>query len=371
MTIYVDLTGLNMNENTIDPVGEEPSPAKARKSRAGRSSLTLARINPWLVIALLALGLAGWQWFETRTRLAKTQAEMTRRLSENEVAIKENQRISLQAQEKVEALNTRVDELRNQLAESKSQHAVLETLYQNLASNRDEWSLAEIEQSVMIAAQQLQLSRNVQGAVFALQTAEARLADSSRPQFIGLRKILARDLEKLQKLPQIDVPGMSMRVESILVAIDTLPLKVDAPARTVNTAPPEAAETATDSKNVWKHLATDFWREMRNLVRIQRFDREDTALLAPGQAFFLRENLKLRLLHARLALLSNDEHTFRNELKQAQAWITQYFDGQDKSVQSTLTTLKMLLSSPVSVEMPNLNDTLSAIKTFNLGKGNK
>lgn len=362
-----------MNEKTNEPVGEETPPEQdnVKKGRAGRSGLTLTWINPWLVIATLALGLAGWQWLETRARLAKTQQEMTRRLSENDVVIKENQRLSHLVQEKVEALHTRVDELQNQLAESKSQHAVLETLYQNLASNRDEWSLAEIEQSVMIAAQQLQLSRNVQGAVFALQTAEARLADSGRPQFIGLRKILARDLEKLQQLPQIDVPGMSMRVESILMAVDSMPLAVEAPARTVLTVPQESTEAAPDSSNIWKHLATDFWREMRNLVRIQRFDRDDVALLAPGQSFFLRENLKLRLLHARLALLANDEHTFRNELKEAQMWITRYFDGQDKSVQSALTTLKMLLSSPVSVEMPNLNDTLSAIKTFNLGKGNK
>jgi len=103
-------------------------------------------------------------------------------------------------------------------------------------------------------------------------------------------------------------------------------------------------------------------------VRIQRFDRDEPVLLAPGQAFFLRENLKLRLLNARLALLSRDQGTFRNELKYAQAWIERYFDARDKAAQTALGALKQLSASEISIDLPTLNDSLAAIKTFKLGK---
>ena len=103
-------------------------------------------------------------------------------------------------------------------------------------------------------------------------------------------------------------------------------------------------------------------------MRIQRFDREEPALLAPGQAFFLRENLKLRLLNARLALLGHDQWTFRNELKQAQSWLDRYFDGREPSVQTAQGSLKQLSSAEINIDLPNLNESLSAIKNFKLGK---
>ena len=105
---------------------------------------------------------------------------------------------------------------------------MLEDLYQDLARNRDEWALAEVEQGVLLAAQQLQLAGNVQAAVLALQAADARLASSSRPQFISLRKILVRDLDRLRALPMVDMSGLNLRLESIINAIDSLPLAVEA-----------------------------------------------------------------------------------------------------------------------------------------------
>ena len=106
-------------------------------------------------------------------------------------------------------------------------------------------------------------------------------------------------------------------------------------------------------------------------MRIQRFDREEPALLAPGQAFFLRENLKLRLLNARLALLARDQWTFRNEVRQAQIWVDRYFDGRDKTVQTAQASLRQLAATEINIELPSLNETLSAIKNFKLGQERK
>ncbi|MBA3996569.1 MAG: hypothetical protein C0489_03380 [Candidatus Accumulibacter sp.] len=373
-----------MTDNSTPPLppSENPEPPAPQQQPAAAASLPPAAPapaapaapsawrNPWAIVAVVALGLAGWQWVETRLKLADTQQELARRLSESETAGKESRALANQAQEQVAALQGKFGALEAKVAESQSQQATLETLYQDLARNRDEWALAEIEQSVTLAAQQLQLAGNIGGAVLALQAADARLAGSSRPQFIGLRKVLNRDLDRLRALPQVDLPGMNVRLENVIAAVDTLPLAVDVRPRDegkAKEAPPPAPASAA-SFDFWQRLGLDFWHEVRSLVRIQRFDRDEPVLLAPGQAFFLRENLKLRLLNARLALLSRDQGTFRNELKYAQAWIERYFDARDKAAQTALGALKQLSASEISIDLPTLNDSLAAIKTFKLGK---
>ncbi|MEO8411259.1 MAG: uroporphyrinogen-III C-methyltransferase, partial [Propionivibrio sp.] len=136
--------------------------------------------NPWLLLALLALALCVWQWFETRSRLAGTQQEMARRLADNDTVVTENRALAQHAQEQVEQMQAKLGDIEGKLAESNSQQAALESLYQDLAGNREEWILAEIEQSVTLAAQQLQLAANIPAAVLALQAADARLAGSNR-----------------------------------------------------------------------------------------------------------------------------------------------------------------------------------------------
>jgi uroporphyrin-3 C-methyltransferase len=359
-----------MNDETSPPVQtfELPKPASTKGTFS-------AWRNPWLIVALIALGLAGWQWVETRLKLADTQQELARRLAENDAANKEIRALARLAQEQVAGVQGKLGALEAKIAESRSQQATLENLYQDLARNRDEWALAEIEQSVTLAAQQLQLTGNVQGAVLALQAADARLAGNSRPQFISLRKVLNRDLDRLRALPQLDMPGMNLRIENVIAAVDTLPLAIDARPRAEGkqAAAVEAASTMSSAASLdfWQRLGSEFWDEIRSLVRIQRFDRDEPALLAPGQAFFLRENLKLRLLNARLALLARDQWTFRNELKHAQAWIDRYFDGRDKSLQTAQGALKQLAATEINIELPTLNESLSAIKSFKLGKERK
>lgn len=388
----------SLAEKALPLSSDQPAPANSSSSdnqpseRGNPSSAnppspqSPAWRNPWLLVVLVALGLAGWQWLETRQKLADTQQELARRLADSDTSGAEIRALSKGAQEQVAGLLGRLGALEEKIGESKSQQATLEQLYQNLARSRDEWALAEVEQSVTLAAQQLQLAGNVQAAVLALQTADARLAASSRPQFVSLRKVLTSDLDRLRALPQIDLAAMSLRLESVINAIDTLPLAVDARPRPDQEKSKDPADDALEkpvawpsvtsvefwqrlaSAELWQRLGREFWGEVKSLIRIQRFDRDEAALLAPGQAFFLRENLKLRLLNARLALLAHDQWTFRNELNHTKAWMDRYFDSSDAALQTAQGNLEQLVATEINIEMPTLNDSLSAIKTFKLGQ---
>ncbi len=346
----------------VPPAPETPV-AQAAVAAAKEPARPSPWHNPWLLVGLVVVGLFAWQWFETRVRLAETQQELARRLADSDTVARESRVLAKQVQDQLAAVQGKLGAIEAAIAESQSQQATLEGLYQDLARNRDEWALSEIEQGVTLAAQQLQLAGNVHGAVLALQAADARLAGSTSPQFISLRKAFGRDLDRLKALPQIDLPGMSVRLETVVTAIDTLPLAVDVRPR-ADSSPPLAAEDAAASLPGWQRLALDAWAEVKSLVRIQRFDRDEPVLLAPGQVFFLRENLKLRLLSARLAMLARDQWTFRNELKAAQVLFERHFDARDKSVQTALGSLRQLGAAEINIELPTLNDSLSAVRSF-------
>jgi uroporphyrin-3 C-methyltransferase len=145
----------------------------------------------------------------------------------------------------------------------------------------------------------------------------------------------------------------------LILSVDKLPL-------TAYGRPVEKTEGQNPAAGLswWQRTGSDVWQELKGLVRIQRFDRDDSALLAPGQGYFLRENLKLRLLNARLALFARDQWTYRNELKVGQEWLLKHFDANDKVVTAAVSTLRQMTASEINVELPNLNDTQVALRSL-------
>jgi uroporphyrin-III C-methyltransferase len=164
----------------------------------------------------------------------------------------------------------------------------------------------------------------------------------------------------LKAAPFVDTVGLSVRIDTLINAVDKLPLAAE--TRPVSEAPTPAA-TAPSGDAAWSRFWREVWSDLRQMVRVQRVDGADVPLLAPTQAFFLRENLKLRLLTARMALLTRDQATFRNDLKAAREWLTRYFDARDKTVAGAATALANLQTSDVSIELPDLSATLGALRT--------
>src|SRR3954454_9665645 len=187
-----------------------PAPARARGARLA----VLA-----LLAVLLAAGLAVLSWFDARARISATQEELARRLRDIESDARDARAAARQAQETTREAHVRLGQLDARLAEWQSQQLALEALYQDLSRNRDEWQLAEIEQVLAIASQQLQLARNVRAALLALQLAESRLSRSDRPQFAPIRRALARDIERLKAAPVVDFPSVANRIDNLIASV--------------------------------------------------------------------------------------------------------------------------------------------------------
>jgi uncharacterized protein HemX/uroporphyrinogen-III synthase len=336
--------------------GNTPAqPPKETPARRSRTPLLL------LVAIVLASALATVFWLDARQRIDATQQELARRLRDIEADAREARAVARQSDDALREARAKLTQLEGRLAESQSQQLALEALYQELSRNRDEWQLAEIEQVLAIASQQLQLAGNVRAALLALQLAEARLARTDRPQFVPVRRALARDIERLKSLPALDLPGMSMRIDGLAAQVDALPLAFDERSER---SPAATAPAASAERGFWARLSSEVWHELRQLVVVRQVNTPEPPLLPPSQAYFVRENLRLRLLNARLSLLSRDEAGYREDLRTAQRWIERYFDPRSKQTAEALNQLKQLSSTTISFELPSITESLEAVRGY-------
>lgn len=343
----------NGTEHRADS-GPGAAPVAMPGPKAGSTALsTLA-----LIIALGAAGFAGFQWYQGRGEDAALRRDLAQRLAEtatrsNEASVRANQAAASLRESEI-----KLGMLEAKLAESQNQQIALEALYQELSRNRDEWTFAEIEQSVLLASQQLQVAANVRAALIGLENAEARLQRMDQPRYSALRRALTRDIERLKVLPLVDLYGTSARLDDVIAAIDQLQLAMDARARPDALAPPAPAAGLP----AWERMLREAWQELQQLVRVQRTGGADVALLAPEQAFFLRENLKLRLLGARIALLSRDAQSYQGDLGSALSALERHFDMSDHGVAATAAALRKLQAAQVQVDVPELTETLEALR---------
>src|SRR6478736_6664387 len=314
-----------------------------------------------VVAVVLSAGLAALSWLDARHRIATTQEELARRLREIESDAREARSVARQGQEALRESQMRLAQLEGKLAESQSQQLALEALYQDLSRNRDEWQLAEIEQVLAIASQQLQLARNVRAALLALQLAEARLARADRPQFAPIRRAIARDIERLKSAPAVDFPAMALRLDNLIASVDSLPLAFDERSERPGGSkePPPVAE-----RGFFARLGSEVWSELSQLVVVRRMGPEEPPLLPPSQAYFVRENLRLRLLNARASLLARDEAGYREDLRASLAWVQRYFDSRSKITVDSVAQLKQLSTVSISFEMPTISESLDAVRGY-------
>lgn len=357
---------VNPTENPLPPTGHGVASAPAADS----TSATVRRRGGWgaavALIAVAAAGYVAWQVFELRANVADTRQEVAARLAASDTALAEARGLARQQQEAIAGLQGKIGALEAHVAATEGQAAALEQLYQEFSRTSEDRVLAEAEQAINIAAQQLQLAGNFEAALIALQGAEARLATHDRGQLQSLRRALARDIERLSATPQVDVPGIALRLEALLERVDSLPLafagQLDERKRP---AEDNSAAAPAGDRPVIEYLAAlgrELWSEIRTLVRVERLDQSDPILLAPAQSTFLRENLKIRLLTARLALLARDGRTYAADLGQARGWIERFFDTREDAVQDVLAELAALQAMPIKVEQPSPTESFAALR---------
>ncbi len=348
----------------------QAAPAPGPATPAAPSAATRRSAALWALVAVLVVATAGGFWW-LQQRVDHLTGELARRQQSNDALVQESRVLTRNAQDTVKELQAKVGALENQVSETRDKQVALEQVYQDLMRNRDDWEIAEIQQLLTSAGQQLQLTGNVQVALAALQSADARLARADKPQYNLLRRAIARDVARMKAVPDTDLTGAAIKLDEAINQVDALPLlssermleRSEADARkgaAGNGASAPAAANGTGPG--WFTRLWDYLREeLAQVVRIRKVDDAEALLLSGDQGWFLRENVKLRLLNARLALLSRNEPVFRNDLAAAQAMIGRYFDTKSRRVQGVLTLLRQAQAGAVTVQLPTMSESLGAL----------
>ncbi|MDO8442235.1 MAG: uroporphyrinogen-III C-methyltransferase [Polaromonas sp.] len=365
------------------PPGSDKEPVLERVSAAERSEGP----RRWMLLLALLLAAGGlllsallWQ------KLGGIQEELARRSTDSTAQSIEARTLARQAQEAARELTARLAIAETRLSEVSLQRTQLEELMQSLSRSRDENLVVDVESSLRLAQQQAQLTGSAEPLLAALKSADQRLSRAAQPRLNSLQRAIARDVDRIKATTVTDVPGLLLKLDELARLVDELPLAnamppgssgrpaaAPAPARAAagSAAPVHAAMALLDRlglKDWWQRTWQGTRDEVRGLLRVSRIDQPDAALLAPEQSFFLRENLKLKVLNARLGLLSRQTASARADLDGVRAMLGKYFDPASRRTQTAAQLLAQVQSQMKSGELPRLDDTLAALATAAAGR---
>ena len=331
-----------------------------------------------LSVASLTVALLGQQ------RVKALEQELVRRQQDSTGQAVEARALAKQAQEVVQATETKLGLLEGRVAETALQRSQLEELIQQLSRSRDENVLADLDAAIRVALQQVAITGSAEPLAGALRQAEERLTRINQPRVERVRRALLRDIDRIKTVAVADIASLALKLDESVRLVDEMPMLAQLerrqpaapapapkPALRAAGAAPAAAEQAVWWSAVQGATAVALervWSEIRTLVRVTRIDRPEAMLVAPEQAWFLRENLKLRLLNARLALQSRQYDAVQSDLREAQMAIDRYFDRSSRRVTAATELLRQVAQLARQVSVPRPDETLAAIAAAQAGR---
>ncbi|MFZ9284363.1 MAG: uroporphyrinogen-III C-methyltransferase [Burkholderiaceae bacterium] len=345
-------------------------------------------------MALLALAAIGLAW-TSQQRVKLLEQQLVARQQQTQSESGEALVLARQSQDTARESAARMALLEARLAEAAVQRSQLDELIQSLSRSRDENLLADIEAALRIAQQQAALTGSLEPLLAALRQADERLARHNQPRLERVRRAVLRDLERVRGVSQVDVATLVIRLDEVARQVDDLPLVAVAHAlqsaapsvaaeqavpasgpASPKTEAPAAAGAGTGAGSGWSDVfgrtagwvaqgVAKAWGEVRSLIRITRIDAPESVLVSPDQQFFLRENLKLRLLNARLALLSRQFDVAQSDLRDAQRTLERYFDPSSRRVVGVVDLVRQVGQLSRQVSLPRPDETLAALAAVN------
>jgi len=357
-----------LTEDTVpQPIALEAAPALApQPGSRNPPTLLLTRIAFGFLAfaALLSLVLVVVLWQRVngmREQLARQGAVAIAQSAEARTLARE-------ANDTVRDTAARLALNETRVAEVALQRSQLEELMQSLSRSRDENLVVDIDSAVRLALQQAQVAGNSEPLLAALKAAEQRIARAAQPRLAPLARAIARDTDRIRASASGDGNDALQRLDELIRLVDDLPPLNAVAGRSGGTIGLPTADTLPVDAPWWQRVLWQVRQEARSLVRVGRIDQPEAVLMAPEQVFFLRENLKLKLLHARLALLSRQVDTARSELVGVTASLNRYFDPASRRTQAAATVLQQLQGHVKTVETPRIDDTLAALATAAAGR---
>ncbi|WP_296185860.1 uroporphyrinogen-III C-methyltransferase [uncultured Neisseria sp.] len=315
------------------------------------------------VLALLGLGASGFLFVQGQNVLKNQELEFNQKIDKAALGESENASLLKDNLNRQTAIQAELDRLNNGQKNNSDQILQMQKAYQELLKGRINWLVDEAESMLNTASQQLILSGNLQGAVSVLEHIDSRLSRFEQPELIPVKQAISNDLAALKNRPYVDISATALRIDRLETGISGLPLVLDGVLKP-GTAPVEATNSGTWWENTWEKSLN----ALKGLVEVRHLDSNDAMLISPEQTYFIRENLRLRLLDARIALLQHNGEVYQSDLNNVEATVKQYFDSKSPATQSWLKELAELKALDVRmISDDSLKASLSAVRAYQEG----
>ncbi len=346
-----------------DSTKSEMSPAKTITNK--KIPLYIA-IGIVFLIAVSATGLAIYDFWLLRAQapinaqLADAQNGLEARI--NQLA-KQSQGLEQQSRNLEQQLKNTKDQLfaeiqarKNEQSEHQAVNAALQNITEKLGRNTIAWRMAEVEYLLTIANHRLTLAQDRQTAMSVLETADNRLEIIADPVLLKVRKEIASELTALRAMPNVDIPGLALQIGSLAESVEQLPLR-DKKRLTL------ASESRETTSSVgWEEIPAVVWSDIKNLVQVRRHQQPTEPLLPPQQAWFLYQNLQLKLEQARLAVLKQNTAVFAQSLEEVSQWLNGYFEVKSAAVGNMQETVKNLRTIELQPAVPDISGSLRELR---------
>ena len=320
----------------------------------------------WLAlgVACLALLVSVLLW----QKLSRIQEQLARQSADAGQQSMEAKAWAKQAQETVKDSAARLTLLETRLGEVALQRGQLEELIQSLSRSRDENLVVDIEAALRMAQQQSQLTGSMEPLLAALKSAQLRVQRAAQPRLAPVLRALEKDQERLNTTAVFDLPGLLIKLDEGVALVDGLVLaNQELPTVAMNRSVAQEG-VAGPAPSWWLAGLMQFADQLKGLVRVSRIELPEAALISPEQGFFLRENLKLKLLNARLGLLARQKDAARADLASAAVTVRRYADASSRKTTQLLQLLEQSGVQLKASEMPRLEGSLTALSTAAAGR---
>ncbi|VAW83156.1 hypothetical protein MNBD_GAMMA16-451 [hydrothermal vent metagenome] len=242
-------------------------------------------------------------------------------------------------------------------------------LAQAVGKNRADWALNEVEHILSIANNQVLLERSPLKAVTSLRTADQRLQRIKDPLLAKIRDAISTDIAALENVKTLDLHSTSLTINRLAGEAGKLRntiTRATPAAEALALAPDEASieeeGIASTSFLAIKGFASAAWQGLSAGVTIADDGEIIAPLLPPEHAFFLQQNLQLKLESARLALVRQDDTTFHSSITAAKDWTQRYFDAEDATTQQFIKDLNSLDALKLDPTLPDISSSLTVLR---------
>ncbi|MDU8923463.1 uroporphyrinogen-III C-methyltransferase [Pasteurellaceae bacterium LIM206] len=321
-----------------------------------------------LLALLIALGVGGAGYYFGQQQVNEIQQKLTALQAWQSTATADANTVDQAAfdrlisanqsnAEKITALQQALDEKQQSMLDLQTQINRLNNNVQ--AEQPNDWLISEADFLLTNALRKLVVDYDIETTVSLLELADEALKKVSSPNVTSVRTAIGNDIKQLLALNSVDQNAIMQRLSQLANGLDELSvLDVNFGDNSSDGQDDNVSDSVSDWKANLGKSASSF---LNHFIRVTAKNSTKKELLAPNQDIYLRENIRLRLQIAILAVPRQQNDLYKQSLETVSSWIRTYFDTSTEVAQNFLKTIDELAEQSIYVDVPEQLSSLIAL----------